>query len=106
MDVERIPKGGVNDVPDIAQESSLLIDSGRRHHETNTVIRHEHENGSNDVQHDRHAQMDPLEESLLHLVPTVIVDVEGAALGDEHQCIDMHHGSEDAGKIPEKCRIE
>src|SRR5688572_33466267 len=98
MDVERIPKGGVNDVPDIAQESSLLIYSGRRHHETNPGIRQEHEKGSNDVQHDRHAQMDPLEESLLHLVPTVIVDVEGAALGDEHQCIDMRSEERRVGK--------
>ncbi len=86
----------MNHVPNISQIAPLLIDAGWRHHETNPGIRQEHEQRSDDVQNDRHAQVNPLEEALLHLVPSIIVDVEGSALGHKHQCIDVHDGTEDS----------
>ncbi len=97
MEIKRIPQRGMNDVPDVAEIPALFINAGRRHHETDPGIRQEHEQGADDVQNDRHAQMNPLQEPFLHLVPTIIVDVEGSALRDEHQRVDVHDRTEDTG---------
>ncbi len=106
MDVQRIPEGRMNDVPDVAEEPPLLIHPGRGHHEADPRIRQEHEHRTDHVQDDRHAQVDPLQEPLLHLVPPVVVDVEGSALRHEHQRIDVHDRTEDAGEIAEERGVE
>ena len=106
MHVERIPEGGMNDVPDVPQEPALLIDAGRRHHEADPGIRQEHEQCPDHVQDHGHAQVNPLEEPFLHFIPAVVIDINGSALRHKHQRIDMHDRAEDTGEIAEECRIE
>src|ERR1041385_1677863 len=106
MHVERIPEGGMNDVPDVPQEPALLIDSGRRHHEADPRVGQKHEQCTNNVQDHGHAQVNPLEETLRHLVPAVVIDVQSSALRYEHQCIDMHDWTEDTGQVAKKRWIE
>ena len=50
--------------------------------------------------------MNPLQEPLLHLVPAIIVDIEGAAFGHKHQRVDVHDRTEYAGQIWEECRVQ
>ena len=99
MEIKRVPQCSVNHMPDIPKVPPLLIDAGRRHHETDPRVGEEHEQCSDDVQDHRHAQMDPLQEALSHLVPAIVVDVESSALRHKHQCVDVHDRTEDARQI-------
>jgi hypothetical protein len=75
VQVQRIPQRGMNGVPDIAQISALLVDAGRRHHEADPRVGQKHQRGADRVEHHRHAEVEPLEQALAHLVPAVIIDV-------------------------------
>ena len=50
--------------------------------------------------------MDPLQESLTHLVPAVIVNVQRAAFRNKEQRVGRHHRSEDAREICEERGVQ
>ena len=106
MDVERVPQRSMDHVPNVPQIAALFIDTSRGHHEPDPGVRQHHQDCPDYVEHDRHAHVDPLEQSLLHLVPAIVIDVNRAALRHEHQGVDMHHRAEDAGQIAEEGGIK
>ena len=96
----------MDDVPDVAEIPAVSIHTSRGLHEGDPGVGQHHQNGPNHVQHHRHAHMDPLQESLSHLVPTVIIDVECSTLRYKEQRVGSHHWPENAREICEESGIQ
>ena len=100
-----VPQGGMNNVPDIAQEPTLLINSARSLHKSRPGICKIHQHGPDKVEQNRNTTMNPLQEAtIVHLIPTIIVNIKDSTLRQEHQRINMHYRSENGSHVFKETR--
>ena len=105
MNADRIPQGGMDDVPDVAEEPALLVDPARSLHEGGPRVGKVHQNRTDQVEQNRDAAVDPFQEpTVIHLVPAVVVNIKNATLRQEHQRINMHDRTENRCHVFEETR--
>ncbi len=100
MHSNRVPQCGVNHVPDVSKETTLLINSTGSLHEGRPGIRQIHKNGTDEVQQYRQGAVNPFQEGIvLHLFPAIVVNIENTTFSQEHESVNVHYRTENTRHV-------